>query len=445
MKPHHIAIAESSSTMVTRENANSITENMNASLPETASPESNDAAGPWIHASRHVRRTKTKITDTGDNKADSQGPSFHNKSRFEVLADENLENLSVNDSSKSKKYGEPNKEVSNGKLLLGQSNKKTATAMTKLPSQKVYKVKDNAEPTRPITTPKQAFIGEPKIINGPSIVAELTLKAQDVVCTSLPANESLPSSSPSLNASLLNASLPLSSSSVTASLPGNASRPSSSSSDNASMPVNASLPPSSSTENASLRSATVLSTSLHSSSPPSTSTNSLLVLPLPSTLKLSTPLLSTSRPSTSPQVDAAIPQIETKPLGDNNSEIVMEEVCQQIETNTMESVCPTLEPTKICLDGEHHTVVVIENKGLTERLGGGYSLPLPRTTNTLGRPPDPSKLINLKGDLKIKRQSAKGKKVLTPYMRDNLLVGNKPSNVDDSCYGVVSDSSVGEL
>ncbi|KAK9100599.1 hypothetical protein Scep_024029 [Stephania cephalantha] len=103
----------------TLENANSITVNMNASLSETASPESNDAAGPWIHASRHVRRTKTKITDTGDNKADSQGPSFHNKSRFEVLADENLENLSVNDSSKSKKYGEPNKEVSNGKLLLG--------------------------------------------------------------------------------------------------------------------------------------------------------------------------------------------------------------------------------------------------------------------------------------------------------------------------------------
>ncbi|KAK9111507.1 hypothetical protein Scep_019026 [Stephania cephalantha] len=114
----------------------------------------------------------------------------------------------------------------------------------------------------------------------------------------------------------------------------------------------------------------------------------------------------------------------------------MQEECHQIENSAMESDHPTLKIPKRCLDGEHHTVVVIENKGLVECLSGGHSLILLRTTNTLGRPPDPSKLINLTGDLKIKRQSVKVKKISTLYMRSDSYVGNKLLNDDDLGHGV---------
>ncbi|KAK9086385.1 hypothetical protein Syun_028779 [Stephania yunnanensis] len=427
MKPHQIALAESSSTMVTRDNADSIIVNMNDSLPQTASPDSNDAVGPWIHASRHMRRTKMKITDTGGIKADSRGPSFQNKSRFDVLADDNLENVSVIDSSKPKKFGEPNKELLKGNSVPDQRMKKATTAITKLPSQKVYKVKDIVEPTRPLAHPQPALIGKPKSTSGPKTTAEPTVKAHEAVCSSLPVHTSPHSSSSSVNASL----------------PMNASLPSAPSSANASLPLNASLASSSPIENTSLPSTTVLSTSLLPSSPASASTSSRPILHLPSISQSSPQLISSSPPSSSPHGDTSIQQ-ETKPLGDSSSEIVMEEAGQQFTPHTIEFVCPPLDPTKRCLDGEHHTVVVIDNKGLTERLGGGYSLPLPRTTNTLGRPPDPSKSINLKGDLKIKRQTAKVKRNLTPYMRDNVSVGNTSSNVDDSSCGVVSESSIGE-
>ncbi|KAK9089005.1 hypothetical protein Scep_028087 [Stephania cephalantha] len=108
-------------------------------------------------------------------------------------------------------------------------------------------------------------------------------------------------------------------------------------------------------------------------------------------------------------------------------------------------VAETPAATERYLDVDRHAVVIIAEKGALERLGGGHSMPLPWRMNSLGQPPDTSsKVINLRGELKIKRQSGKSKKVLTPCARSDTTLELKPLQEDDLGQAVNMDSSLRE-
>ncbi|KAK9099711.1 hypothetical protein Scep_023141 [Stephania cephalantha] len=198
------------------------------------------------------------------------------------------------------------KEIEVGVHDLSRSIKDNLTAIDfsdRVRKEMAEAMDNTIMPTKPITTPKQAFIGSPKIINGPDLVARTNFESPDVVCTSRRERVSTIVFSIVKRLSL-NAPLPclLRRCSLSA---GNASRPRLL---HRTTPhaVNASLRPVSSTrKRLSALGYDLIDFATFFFSRP-TSANSLLVLPLPDLEAFDAHLLSTSRPSTSPRVDAAI-------------------------------------------------------------------------------------------------------------------------------------------